>query len=275
MDFRKFFQWIKVVFRAGIPILHMNNKYYKKFKKNPEKYSVEYRREKINWIITRLTSSFNTYYIIEDYEKYEQLKDKCLLTSNHLSDMDPLILMNCSKRPMTFVSKKENMDKVVIGNILSALEAIPLDRDNVMNQINQIKQIVNEIKNEERPDVCIYVEGTRNRHPENHCLEFHAGSFKMAYMANSPIVPVVTYGTFRILSTHSWLKRYPVFIKFLDPIYPEDYKNLTTVELAEKVQKLVDDEVDKMRKRDYEELKKQKLSRKRFLKETAVDGIKD
>ena len=87
--------------------------------------------------------------------------------------------------------------------------------------------------------------------------EFHHGTFRPAVKSGVPIVPVAIYGSFRVLKRSPQFKKYPVFIKFLEPIYPEQYKAMTTQEIAvltqERIEKVVSFE---LRKLDHLEMSK-------------------
>ena len=114
---------------------------------------------------------------------------------------------------------------------------------------------------------------SRNKEPQNHCLEFKGGSLKLAYMAKVPIVPFSTFGSFRVLEKKHYLKRYPIFVKIEKPITPEEYKDIQTITLADSLKERIDANVDSFRPRDKEAVYAQKLSKKRKEKETVCDNL--
>ena len=77
----------------------------------------------------------------------------------------------------------------------------------------------------------------------NTLLEFHKGTFRPAMKANVPLVPVVGYGTFRVLNLKHNYNKYPTLIKFLPPIYPGEYQGKTTDEIASLIQSRIQKEV--------------------------------
>ena len=172
---------------------------------------------------------------------------------------------------MTFVAKEEALKLPFAGRYIRALEAIPLDRKNVMNQLDSIREIVSDIRDPNKGEVVIYPEGTRSRDEKARTIEFKGGSFKLGYMAGNPIIPISIFGSFRVLSIHSYLKRYPVFIKFDKPIYKDEYKQIQSVDMADKIRANIDKDVIEFKARDKELIEKQKLSKKRKAKETFVD----
>ena len=112
-------------------------------------------------------------------------------------------------------------------------------------------------KNRNDKNWIIYPEGTRNRDVMHPLKMFHHGTFRPAVKAGAPIVPVATYGTFRVLKRKPTYKKYPVYIKFLDPIYPEEYKDMSTIEIANlcqaRIQRVVSFE---LRQKDHLEMAK-------------------
>lgn len=265
-------QYIKVLLRCGLKVIYYHFRYILKFVKHPEKYPLEYRYKIIRKEITFVLKRFHIDYNLKGFEKFTKLDGKALIVSNHLSDADPLILIAASEKPITFVSKIEAFKFPFVGKIAKALEVFPLDRKNIINQIGQIKDIVKYLKDPNKPSVIIYIEGTRNRYPENPCLEFHPGTLKIAQMAGCPLISFATYGTFRILDGKSYVKPYPTSLSFINVYDPNEVKEMNTSLLAEKLKKEIDDEVDSLRKYDLDFVLKTKISDKRKKLETRVDA---
>ena len=65
-------------------------------------------------------------------------------------------------------------------------------------------------------------------------LDFHSGSFKCATKAKCPILPVALIDSFKVLDQKG-SKQVTVQLHYLEPIYYEEYKGLSTVELAKLV----------------------------------------
>lgn len=268
---RKILRLTKAVLIAGFPILFYHFFYMIRFAKHPEKYSFDYRykiaQKEIRFVLKLLHVDYNT----QGIESFYDMKEKGLIISNHLSDIDPLILIAQSEKPMTFISKMENFKVPFLGKVAKALEVFPLDRKNIMNQISQIKDIVNYLKDNSKPSVIVYIEGTRNRNPENPCLDFHAGTLKMAQMAGVPLVSLATYGTFRVLSKKSYLKRVPTYFKFIKIRSSEEVKSINTTELAQILKNEIDEAVDDFRRVDLKYFDSIKISKKAKELETSYD----
>ena len=270
---RKLLSYLRLVIVIGTRIVYYHLRYFIRFSKNPNKYPLEYRYEKTQAIMKAIIKHFHSDLHIEGMEKIDKIEGKVLFIANHQSEADPVLFMAMMKKPIAFLAKEEALKMPFVGKVLKAMNGITLDRANVMNQLDQIKSAVNLIKDEKEPNVAIFAEGTRNRHPENNCLEFKGGSLKLGYMANAIIVPVSIWGTYRLFTLKHYLRRYPVYVKFDDPIYPKDYENIKSVDLADTLRKQINNNVNQMRLLDKKEVFAQRLSKKRRLYETINDKI--
>lgn len=271
MNIKKLFQYIRIVLVCGPVIIYYHFRYMIKFAKHTEKYSLEYRYKIIRKEITFVLSKFHLAYDIKGLDKFINSPTKALLISNHLSFFDPLFIIVNSEKPVSFVVKKETYKMPFAGKIAEALEAFPLDRENIMAQLSEIRKIVDYLKDPSKPNVVIYIEGTRNRHPENTCLDFHPGTLKIAQMAGVPLCVAATYGGFRPLSIHSYLKSYPCFFNLFDKLDVSEVKGAKTTDLAIALKEKVDNNVDKLRKLDNEFILNSKISSKVKELETRVN----
>ena len=109
-----------------------------------------------------------------------------LLVCNHRSAFDPITTLSAIKKgDMCFVGKPEVFKVPVLGAAMQRVGFFPIDRENPRNAVTAIKHGAELISQQNR-SVCIYPEGTRCKTPE--MLPFHAGSFKIAKLANCPVV---------------------------------------------------------------------------------------
>ena len=271
---RKLFSYIRIVLEAGPTILFYHLTKMHKYAKHPEKYPLDIRYKNARTVLRRIIKAYRVDIHCSGLENLSNVDGKVMFVSNHLSTADPVALVSLLDKPITFAAKQETLDMPFVGAVLLALDGVPLDRGNIMNQLSQIKLLVNTIKSEKYANVCIFAEGTRNKEPKNPCLEFHAGSIKMAYMANTPIIPITLYGTWRIFSAKHFLRKYPVYVNFGKPIYPSEYKNISSVELSDKLRHQIDQNVNRFRLLDKKEICAQRLTKKRKLYEIEPDNIK-
>ena len=267
----KILQYIKVVLICGLPVIFYHIFYMCRYARHPEKYSIEKRYKVVRKEIRFVFKHFHVDYKLENFEMYTKLDEKCLIISNHLSDFDPLALIAASEKPLTFVCKKEVMKMPFVGKIAKALDCFPLDRQNLMNQISQIKNIVSYLKDKEKPSVLIFIEGTRNKDPGTPCLEFHPGTLKIAQMAGVPILVGGTFGSFRILDKKSHIKHYPLFFKLFKKLSVDEAKSYNTTELAPILEKETNEVINLLRANDKDYIYNLKMSDKKKELETRFD----
>ena len=220
----------KAVLVAGGPILWDYFAWMRKYAKHPEKYPFEIRYKKMQKLLQLLSKGFNVTYHVEGLEKLP--KETSYIVCNHLSAYDPVALISVIDKPCTFVAKKELEKKPFAGKAIKDIEGLFLDRKDLKQSLRVMMKVEEDLKKEKNKDWIIFPEGTRNHDQMKNLKEFHHGTFRPAVKAGVPIVPVAMYGTFRVLKKKPAYKQYPVFIKFLDPIYPEQYKDMKTQEIA-------------------------------------------
>ena len=95
----------------------------------------------------------------------------------------------------------------------------------------------------EGDNFVIFAEGHRSRN-ENQILEFKSGTFKAAVKAQCPIVPVALINSFRPFDIDS-LAHETVEVHYLDPIYPNQYMGMKTIEIAHLVHDKIQEEINK------------------------------
>ena len=93
----------------------------------------------------------------------------------------------------------------------------------------------------------VFPEGTRSRLENFDVDEFKYGTFKLAINSKKPIIPVALSGTWRIFDNRVKMKYYPIQFSFLKPITYEEYKDMTSIELAKHVEALVKEEHKRLR----------------------------
>ena len=175
-----------------------------------------------------------------------------LFTPNHQSFSDIITMFLSSDRAIGFVSKKETKElPKAIATGMKAIGNVLIDRNDLRSEIIAFKQINTILEENKDLSYVVFPEGTRSKAPDFKLGEFHSGSFKIATKLGIPIVPVCIYGDKRILDKHIHLKKYPVQVKFLEPITCDVYDNITPSELSEMIHKNMEEEIKKLKNNDY------------------------
>ena len=109
-----------------------------------------------------------------------------LICANHISEADPLILGACLKHNPRYMAKKELMKVPVIGKLITALGAYPIDRGG--NDVAAIRKTVDFLKNGE--SVIMFPQGTRCRGVDPDGTKFRNGCALIAARAGVPVLPI-------------------------------------------------------------------------------------
>ena len=221
--------------------------------KNKDKFPVQNRYKKVSKLIRKANKALKLDVVIEGKENIPN-EVSCFF-SNHMGAADPLIFFEAfNETPVTFLAKIEVEKMPFVGRVFQSDLGLFLDRDNLKQQLRVMMKVQDSLAKREINWV-IFPEGTRNKDNMGLLLPFHHGTFRPAMKAGVPLVPTVVYGSFRILSKKHNYKKYPTYIKFLNPIYPDEYQGKTTEEVARIVQSRIQKELSfKTRKIDHERM---------------------
>ncbi len=155
------------------------------------------------------------------------------LVCNHTFIADPAILLHClPNSQLVFISKKENRDLFVVGNIMHAMLCQCIDRENDRAALKTILECIRIIK-EDRASIAVFPEGATNS--DNHLYPFRPGVFKIAQKTKVPIVVCTMEGTRMIFKNALRFKHTDIKLHVLDVIPPEDFEGLKTPQLSDRV----------------------------------------
>jgi 1-acyl-sn-glycerol-3-phosphate acyltransferase len=151
-----------------------------------------------------------------------------LLTPNHQGLEDPLAIFQTHEKPLRAIVKEELKTVPIIGSVITMLEFLPMNRDDIRGSVKIIKKATEALKNGQ--NIFVFPEGTRSR-DGNHILEFKGGTFKIAVNAKAPIVPVALLDCYKVFDINS-IKKTNVIVCYLPPIYYEEYQGMHTNDIA-------------------------------------------
>ena len=161
---------------------------------------------------------------------------RCLIISNHQSSFDPmLLLLKTKNKPLICITKPENLKIPVAGPYLHKAGFIAINRENNFEAAKAIAKATNFIKND-YSSIYICPEGTRNKN--GGLLPFHAGSYKIAYKSECPIVITSVNYTKNIFKKFIFAKK-TVTLNVLKVLEYEEYKNLNTQQIADYSRNLI------------------------------------
>jgi len=155
----------------------------------------------------------------------------CIFMSNHVSNLDPPVLISRIPGRTSAFIKRSLMRLPVLSIGFRLAEFIPVDRS---GDTAEAQRSVEEAERVLAKGVHIttFVEGTRS--PDGRMLPFKKGPFFLAMAAGAPCVPVSIHGTEKILRKGSMrMHPGPAHVVFHAPLDPADYA--TREELSEAV----------------------------------------
>jgi 1-acyl-sn-glycerol-3-phosphate acyltransferase len=158
-----------------------------------------------------------------------------IFMSNHVSNVDPPILIPLVPRRTSVMVKKELFSYPILGRAMRMGSLVPVDRGNRdagIAAVKAAKQVVQQGLN-----MTIFVEGKRSF--EGKLLPFKKGPFYLAMECGVPVVPVTIVGTHYVMpKTRFAIKPSTVKVIFHPPIEPEDFVSREC--LMEKVRAAID-----------------------------------
>lgn len=199
-----------------------------------EKYTEEQHYRMLRFIVLRANKGGN---VTIDVHGKENLPNKSgfIFFPNHQGLYDVLAIVEACSIPFSVVAKKEIKDVQFLKQVIACMKGYLMDREDIRQSMKIIGNVTNEVK--KGRNYVIFPEGTRSKEG-NQVQSFKAGSFKAATKAECPIVPVALINSFKPFDTNT-ISPVTVQVHFLPPLYYDDYKNMKTKEIADKVQKQI------------------------------------
>lgn len=145
----------------------------------------------------------------------------CLYLSNHVSNLDPPVLLPLLPRRVSVFIKRSLMKIPILGYGMQLADFIPVDRD---GRVESAVESVDAAAQVFRSGLSIvsFVEGTRSR--DGRLQPFKKGPFYLAMETGAPVVPVSIYGTETMMKKGS-VRIFPgtAHVIFHAPIQPRDF----------------------------------------------------
>lgn len=164
-----------------------------------------------------------------------------LLVSNHLNDLDPVLLLaKLPEAQLAFISKQENSDMFIIGNLMHKIQCQMINRENDREALKTILKCISIVK-EDKASIAVFPEGYTSKDGLLH--HFRNGVFKIAQKAHVPIVVCTLQGTNRVFKNVLKLKRTNVELHVVDVIPAEELAGVNTSVIGDRVYQLMADDL--------------------------------
>lgn len=168
-------------------------------------------------------------------------RGRFLLVCNHVSLADPVVLLRVfTGKQLAFISKRENQTMFIVGKVMHKMLCQPINRENDKEALKTIIKCI-QILREDKASVAVFPEGYIHEDKKLH--HFRSGVFKIAKKTEVPVVVCTMKGTKDAIS--NLLKHRHTYIEasVLQVINPEEYKDITTVELGERIYQIMADDL--------------------------------
>ncbi len=173
-------------------------------------------------------------------------KQGYVLTCNHYSNLDPVMIDIKLVKKIRFLAKKELFKNKTAGFFLKKFGAFPVDRGT--SDIKAFKFALETLKN--KKTLGIFPEGTRNKTNSEEMQEAKSGAIVFASKAGVPIVPAALSRPIKFLRFTKLIVGEPYYVVGENPA------KLTKEEIEENV-KILTEKTNQLRE-DYLNRKKKK-----------------
>ena len=145
----------------------------------------------------------------------------CIFMSNHVSNLDPPVLLPGIPGRCSVLLKKELMKIPILGTAMRLAKFVPVERGQRRDAAQESVRAAADALGSGL-HMVVFPEGTRS--PDGRLSAFKKGPFFLAQQTGAPIIPVAIWGTERMMRKGS-AKIYPgvATIRMLAPIEPGDY----------------------------------------------------
>ena len=160
-----------------------------------------------------------------------------LLVCNHLSDIDPAVLMHCfPKGQLAFIGKKETKDMPFIGAVMHKLLCQYINRENDREALKTILKCIQIVK-EDKASIGVFPEGYVSL--DGRLRHFRGGVFKIAQKAEVPIVVCTLRQTKQAMDRLLKLQPSQVEVHLVGVIPAEELKGVTAVDVGERAYEMM------------------------------------
>ncbi len=222
---RIYYAIVKAFFPA-LALIHRGHQ----AKKHPEKFTYEENYKVLLYYIEVMKKAAHIttkVYGVENLPK----EGSYVMFPNHQGKYDGIGLIGAHERPCSVVIDERRSRFPIVSEFITLINGFRLDRTSMRSQFEGITAITDEIKGGKR--FIIFPEGKYN-HNHNNVQQFRPGAFKCAIRAKCPIVPVALVDSYKPFEFNS-IKPVETQVHFLEPLYYDDYKDLTSQQIADRV----------------------------------------
>jgi 1-acyl-sn-glycerol-3-phosphate acyltransferase len=139
---------------------------------------------------------------------------------NHVSNLDPPIVIPLTPRRTSVMVKKEVFRIPILAQAMRMASFVEVDRSNREAAIASVERGVDVLKS--GINISVFPEGTRS--PDGKLLPFKKGPFHLAMESGVSIIPMTIYGTETMMPKGDWtIRRGTATVVFHPPVDPKGF----------------------------------------------------
>lgn len=160
----------------------------------------------------------------------------CVYMANHLSNVDPPVLVAVLPLRIAMMGKKQVFSIPVLGTAIRLADFVSVDRENPEAARVSVDETLEKLQR--GTSFLVFPEGTRS--PDGRLQRFKHGVFVLALRAGVPIVPITLDGSREVMAKGKW-EIYPgeVRVTIHPPVETRHRRLEERQRLAEEVQAVV------------------------------------
>ena len=145
----------------------------------------------------------------------------CIYMCNHVSNLDPPVLMPELPGRFSILLKKSLMNIPILGTAMRMAQFVPVERGSRRDSAQAAVRAAAEALNAGL-SIVVFPEGTRSL--DGRLSTFKKGPFFLAQQTGAPIVPIAISGTEKMMPKGTpWIRPGKVVIQMLAPLEPTAY----------------------------------------------------
>lgn len=204
--------------------------------KHPEKYSERDKYELFRHCIRLVEHTAFATPVSSGQENLPK-NTPYVMFPNHQGKYDVLGIVSQNDDLCSFVLSTKVTWKILVPEICGLVNGKYMKTSSPSDALKVMSEVQNEIRSGRR--YIIFPEGGYDNNG-NTTQEFKPGTFKFATRAKVPIVPVALIDSYKVFNNKIFEKVNPQ-IHFLKPIYYDEYKDMSTIQIAELVKSRIDE----------------------------------
>ena len=210
------------------------------FERDPAHRTTGWLFRRVGKLMTTLNSAWQ---IRVDGVTAQELSHPYVVVCNHQSMVD-IPIVCCLPWEMKWIAKAELFKIPVLGWLMYLAGDIRVDRRDKSSRARVMVSARQYLR--DRCSVMFFPEGTRSR--DGRLRAFTDGAFRLAIVAQVPVLPLVVDGTRGALPKHSWkFSPAEIRLRVLEPVDTNGLKTEDTAALRDRVHEIIARQLDDWR----------------------------